>query len=348
MSKKATQTKLKIAHIINPVAIGEESDLFFAQDVTFASMIKAKEMAAGSVDVELYSAQYVEDHVRVHPEFNKTPDLERSIMDFGPFEDYRKLPLIADILDRLYESAIDADYMIYTNVDIALQPEFYLEVQKLILEGYDTFTINRRTISDRFKSLDELPEMLEDAKYASLPHPGTDCFVFPRAIYPDFILENACIGVVEIGKTIVANMIMLGSVYHKFENLHLTFHIGNDGAHRRVHLDQRLHNAKQLQNIETAWLEVILKSHFSTDVGSKLERTSARYKSKIFSKHLIHSAAMVAGMHNKLDSKVRKARNKTIEHEEQISKLLSDLHRLRKFGKLRSDVRKFFSLRRRR
>ena len=43
----------------------------------------------------------------------------------------RKLPLLADIIERLYENS-DAEWLIYTNVDIAVQPHFYESVASII------------------------------------------------------------------------------------------------------------------------------------------------------------------------------------------------------------------------
>ncbi|MCR4288341.1 MAG: hypothetical protein NUW09_10065, partial [Deltaproteobacteria bacterium] len=172
----------KIAHIINPVKAAKTSDLFVAQPVTFETMRVAREFARGKVAVELYTAQYPEDRSFVPDGFQPTRDLDRSVMDLGSFREKRKLPLIKDILDRLYE-AVDAEYMIYTNVDIALMPHFYLAVDKFIDEGHDAFVINRRTISGRRKLVKDIPLM-----YAELgkPHPGHDCFVFRRDAYGKF------------------------------------------------------------------------------------------------------------------------------------------------------------------
>ena len=100
-----------IAHIVNPVNVGEESDLFIAQLTTFETMQTAQEFAADRVRVELYSAQYLEDHLVVPKSFQMTPDLDRSILDFGVFRIQRKLPLVRDILDRLYE-ATDAEFLV--------------------------------------------------------------------------------------------------------------------------------------------------------------------------------------------------------------------------------------------
>ena len=107
-----------LAHIVNPVAIGETSDLFVAQPITFESMRLAREFARGTVDVSLHTAQFAEDHAIIPDYLACTPDLTRSVLDCGNFQVKRKLPLIKDILGRLYDAS-DAEYFIYTNVDIS-------------------------------------------------------------------------------------------------------------------------------------------------------------------------------------------------------------------------------------
>lgn len=215
----------EIAHIINPVKVGKSSDLYAAQPVTFATMRAAREFAREKVAVHLYAAQYPEDRSFVPNGFEPTPDLDRSVMDIGSFEEKRKLPLIKDILDRLYEAG-KADYMVYTNVDIALMPHFYLAVDKLIDEGHDAFVINRRTIPDSHKRVDEIPLM-----YAALgkPHPGHDCFVFKRDAYGKFKLGSSCVGVSLVGRVLLFNLFCYSKGFAEF-NEHLTFHIGDDRA----------------------------------------------------------------------------------------------------------------------
>ena len=150
-------------------------------------MKTAQQQAQGKVDITIYTAQYPEDHAIIPEGFIKTPDLDRSILDISQFQVPRKLPIIKDILDRLYQVAVDADYLIYTNADIALQPHFYTEVAKLIEQGYDAFIINRRTIPDHYKDISEIPQMYAEK---GEPHPGQDCFVFKRSLYEKFYLEN--------------------------------------------------------------------------------------------------------------------------------------------------------------
>jgi hypothetical protein len=217
-------SSLFIGHIVNPVAVKRSRDLYTAQPITFESMKIAKEYARGEVDVRQYASFYPEDERIVPPYFEKTPVLQRSIGDIKSFKVRKKLPLIKDILDRLYE-ACNADYFIYTNVDIALMPFFYLTVKKIIENGYDGFLINRRTLSQEYHSIDQLPLMYADFGET---HPGHDCFVFKREIYPWFILGRSCPGVSRFARFLMANIIAFSQRYMEFKQLHATFHIGDD------------------------------------------------------------------------------------------------------------------------
>ncbi len=214
----------KIAHIINPVVVNKSSDLFPAQPITFETMRRAKKFAKGIVDVELYSTCYPEDDSIVPDYFIKTPCLERSVMDVGDFRKFRKLPLVRDIFDRLYYST-NAEFLIYTNVDIALMPYFYIVINSIIESGYDAFVINRRTIPKELKGIDKIPLM-----YAHMgkKHPGYDCFIFKRNAYLKYELGTACIGANWIGRVIISNTIFFSDNFKVFEDKHLTFHIGDD------------------------------------------------------------------------------------------------------------------------
>ena len=237
---------LTLAHIINPVNLGPPSDLAVAQPVTFATMRAAREFAAGDVQVDLFSAQYPEDHCMVPDGFLVTPDLDRSVLDVAPLEPPRKLPLIADILGRLYDGS-DADYMIYTNVDIALQPSFYLAVARLIESGLDAFVINKRIIPANLNGIHQIPLM-----YAEIgkPHRGWDCFVFKRDFFPRLDLGHACIGVARIDLVLLANLVAFAPTFQEFKDLHLTFHIGDDRSWRNKTLrSYDDHNTRELMAV---------------------------------------------------------------------------------------------------
>jgi len=216
--------KLSIAHIINPVVVLSNSDLFIAQPITFESMRIAGNYAKNKIDIEFYSAQYQEDRPVVPGFITKTVDLNRSILDITPTICKRKLPFIKDILDRLYDSS-KADYFIYTNVDIALAKDFYICVSKIINSGYDAFTITRRTVSRDIKTIEDIPRMYMEK---GTPHPGWDCFVFSRNLYTQFRLDDIIIGYPGIGRVLLANCFRYADRFGIFREEYLTFHIGTD------------------------------------------------------------------------------------------------------------------------
>jgi hypothetical protein len=235
-----------IAHVVNPVNVNKDSDLFVAQPVTFETMRAAKQFSTSEVDVTLYYAAYPEDRMVCPDGFEPLPDLDRSIMDVNPsLSPWRKLPLLVDILDRLYNVS-SAEYMIYSNVDIALQPYFYLTVARIIDEGYDAFVINRRTITDKHHHLHEIPLMCAQTGEA---HPGHDCFVFRRNAYANYIVGSACIGVNWVGRVLLWNLLCYADRFREFKELHATFHIGNDKVWKQKRYSSfEAHNRLQAQN----------------------------------------------------------------------------------------------------
>lgn len=242
---------MRLAHIINPVKVSKSSDLYTAQPITFESMRRAKEMAGNSgICVDLFTTQYEEDRRIIPDYFTVLPNLERSVLDFETFSKEKKLPLIQDILSRLHEHS-DADYFIFTNVDIGLMPEFYVKVRKYIETGLDAFIINRRRIKGTYKVVNDLPQIYLDK---GLPHPGFDCFVFHRDLYPKIRLDNICVGVPFIGVTLAYNLFSFSEKMKLFDEEHLTFHIGLDVMPRR---DQEYYwyNRRQFDVIYNEYLK---------------------------------------------------------------------------------------------
>lgn len=235
-----------IAHIIHPVIVEPTSDLIIAQPITFETMKNAREFAKGNAEVMLYAIQYHdEERIPLPRCFRRVPDLARSVGDIKKFKAKRKLAIIKDILDSLYENS-NADYLIYTNVDIALMPYFYVAVNNIIESGYDAFTINRRTISNEH-NVDRVMTM-----YAEVgePHPGHDCFVFKRSLYPKFKLGTACIGTGRIGKVLITNLTCHSDRFKVFKDKHLTFHLGDDRKWKVPdYKDYVNHNEQELYSI---------------------------------------------------------------------------------------------------
>jgi hypothetical protein len=280
-----------IGHIINPVIVDKSSDLYEAQPITFETMRRARDFALNVVEVRLVTAQYLEDRPLVPEWFQPTPDLERSILDMGTFRQERKLPLLVDILDRLYTAAPEADYLIYTNVDIGLMPYFYTAVNHMTDMGFDAFAINRRTIG---KEHDDLKKL--DLMYCEIgeQHPGYDCFVFKKSLYPTFKLGTACVGANWIGRVFLVNLISHAGNFKIFDNSHLTFHLGDDRSWQDPDLnDLHEHNEEELHRILLTYkAEKLLQNkplvqRFLQEIEGRQENPSGKKKYRSFLKTLL-------------------------------------------------------------
>ena len=204
-------------------------------------MRTAKARVESQVEVQLLSAQYREDRSKIPDYLTKTKELSRSVLDLNHFRQKKKLPLIADILDRLYQEST-AEYLIYTNVDIGLYPNFYLTVIELIKKGYDALIINRRRIPTQYSKPKDLQKIYKER---GRPHPGFDCFVFHRNLYPKFQLASICIGVPFIGIAMAHNIFALAKNYRLIKDEQLTFHLGMEIYAKRAPSEYYRYNRKQ-------------------------------------------------------------------------------------------------------
>lgn len=244
----------KLAHIVNPVLVGPSSDLFFAQPITFEAMRAARQAAAGRLEVELLCTQYAEDRAMVPEGFRSTPDLERSVQDVASFGLKRKLPLLKDILDRLY-AATDAEYLVFSNVDISPMPYFYGALGAWIDEGFDALVINRRTISARYTACAQIPFMYSEV---GRKHEGHDCFLFRKDAYPRYALAEVCIGIPWVGRVLLWNLACHARRFRELTDEHLTFHVGSGNERTLLepeYADYRAYNrgeaAKAKQALES-------------------------------------------------------------------------------------------------
>lgn len=235
--------KRKIAHVINPFKAPESSDLFIAQPVTFHTMMAAQKNAGA--EVSLFAACYEEDREVVPEGFVVLPFLTDTVLNHHSFQHPVRLPLIREILEKLYLHT-DAEYLVYTNVDIALYPDFYNKIQLFIDEGHDAFIINRRRISTRYTSIDDCDKMMQEE---GKTHPGFDCFVFHRSLYPRLVLEDLCIGVPFFEISFSQNLFALADHFRLYDNERLTFHIGMEIFARRQPREYLYYNRNEYYKI---------------------------------------------------------------------------------------------------
>jgi len=270
------EISMKIAHIVNPVHVtNPQSDLSYAQPLTLASMGQARAVAAeAGIDVRLVACTYEEDRGEIPPDFIETPLLPDSILEHvvgGPGDAPRKLPLLRDILDRLLTAAPDADYLIYSNIDIGLQPDFYVEVARRIEDsGWRAFSIMRHTVDDTLRSVDDLDRI------HALPgeaHGGYSCFVFPRTDLERYDLGEVCIGIQPVSILLMLNMIINSERFDEENTARLCFHLGDERAWQAGVFDAyHLWNEQHLDAFQTAESKRILAHPLSTRIWRAYQR----------------------------------------------------------------------------
>lgn len=236
---------LRITHIVNPVTAKEGSELSIAQPITFETLLRAKREVESIAEINLFTIQFTEDEDIAPAEFKRLPNLTRSIVDLGVFQSRRKLPVFSDILHAAF-IAKESDYIIYTNVDIAVMPSFYRMIVKFASKGYDAFAINRRRISSRFSRIDELDEMYAEVGFM---HTGYDTIVFRHNLFPQFILGNACIGIPFFDTILMYNLYAFAPNFRLLTNKHLTFHIGIELVKKWGDKEQYKHNRAEYLNV---------------------------------------------------------------------------------------------------
>ncbi len=213
---------IKLAHIINPIGL-KESDAFSPiQEITFQSIVNAKKYS-GVQSITLLTTQFEEDRFVIPADFKILANLNRSVQDEIQDKSIRKLPFVDDIIKAGLQNS-DADYLIFTNMDIGLMPFFYDFVLQQITEyGFDAMLITRRRIGLQYKSKTQMTEIYADK---GKPHPGYDAFVMHRTVAEKLILDRICVGVPFIEVSLLHNLIAFSQKLKVFDQEHLTFHIG--------------------------------------------------------------------------------------------------------------------------
>jgi len=157
--------------------------------------------------------------------FTRATPLTRSTATEYPDLAQRRLPFVFDIIEAGADFSGPDDYIIFTNADICLRPQFYRFVEDIIGRGFDAFVINRRDMDANLIHEDLYPLVEFDQGWA---HTGFDCFVFRRSLLDRFVKALCCVGVRYIGWSVFANLLMQSDRFALFKNVHATYHFGQD------------------------------------------------------------------------------------------------------------------------
>ena len=230
---------MKIAHILNVTEINaskKASYLHIAQPLTMKSMVVAQKIAQNVADVELVAVKHKAEKISIPSEFGWAADLDKyaweHIEALQTLSPHRPLPRLKDIILSLY-NASDAEYFVYTNLDIGLCPHFYLNVSDMVKNGYDAFCINRRDLPKTYAGV-QLDENNIELVFVvdGIIHPGIDCFVFKREIVPLLSLGNVYVGYPPVGQVLKTQIEVNSQNFMWIKDKKLTFHIGSDRVWR--------------------------------------------------------------------------------------------------------------------
>lgn len=253
-------------HIINPFPCPDHSEHGIASKITYESLrIAAEEARKHGIQIEVNAAVLPGDEIAIKPPAKLAGHLGRTVQDIRPLSPRRPFPLITDILRAGAESS-GSDYLIFTNMDIAVQPDFYVQLHEIVEKRFEPgtpFTVYRRNISNHYNSIEQLPEMYREPGQIAY---GYDCFVFPRSYVAQLDLGTCCIGAAYFDYLLfIALDAVSGFRAKRINDLPLTFHIGNDIAWSSQ-IDYIEHNLTEslaaIQRMRRAF-EIPDNSHFA-------------------------------------------------------------------------------------
>ncbi len=247
---------ISLSHIINPVSSSENEELFQVQQITFESMLKAKKYSDGENEIELCVINRSGEKDFVPQGFNVLAPLHRDIRDL--VKTTKTYPFLNDIILQHAQSTA-ADYLVYSNLDIAVMPFFYETVSAYINKGHDALVINRRRVHNRF--VDEKNLNILFAENGGV-HTGYDCFVFKKSLVGKFIFKDICLGVPAVGNDLFYNIFAFAENPILLTEKHLTFHIGLELFKNWGDEVTRNHNAKEFQQLMRELLPVMKADNF--------------------------------------------------------------------------------------
>ncbi len=162
------------------------------------------------------------------------------------------LPLLPALL-RAAASAGTGRYLIYSNIDIALQLDCYVQLASLLRRQPHTPV---SAVREEFEHANVTTFTLEEAaerRGRGLPHPGHDMWVFPRVWVPDLHLGSVALGVSLVATALNQALLAKSSCRITFLSRHLTYHVVEGESVVRHKWLQRARNDPLFFQTYTSW-----------------------------------------------------------------------------------------------
>jgi hypothetical protein len=234
----------KIAHVVNPVKIDQESEFFKIQKSTLQSIEIARTHSDPNDEIDLWYVQgYLENFNLTNP-WNILGSLSRNISSQNSDLASRNLPVFQDIIDIINQKLSNYDIVIYSNMDIAVLPFFYDFISHAYQLDHDAIVINRRRISSQFINEKSITNSFVEIGKS---HPGFDCFALSPSIYKKLNFESICLGIPFFEVSMIHQIAVYSRNPYWVLDKHLTFHFGYSVLGFKKDLYYR-HNKAEFQN----------------------------------------------------------------------------------------------------
>lgn len=202
--------QMSFTHVINPFKPGPDIEHQRAQQATLDSIAHAAALAqAQGIRVDVVCAVFPEDAEVVAPWVKANPNFKVAIFNVSVNEllpqfnqgNNIRLPFLNTILYAGYLHG-QGDYLTYSNVDIGVQPPFYIKLARQLQVMPD---VPISAIREEFEHVGPTFN-IENAiarRGSGLNHPGHDCWTFPRSWVPRLVLGFTMVGVSMIATDIM-------------------------------------------------------------------------------------------------------------------------------------------------
>lgn len=283
---------ISFTHVLNPFPARAGSEHAIASRITWQSLRVAHQQAVEQgIEVNCRAAILRGDEAAVESPVSQTLYLPRSVQDVATLLPRRPLPLIGDILN-VGSQDVTTSHLIFSNMDIALRPGFYVSLRDMIagsIGQLTPFTVPRINIDPS----------LADASLATMyAAPGSlgrgyDCFVLPIGLVPLLDLGTCCIGAPHFDNLLVMELDVLAPGGVKASGVEpLTFHLGNDFAWAAM-IDYVEHNLSECMQAIAR-----MRQRYAIPDGSLFDRVDRRHfrRNASFASALFRRVKRVPGL----------------------------------------------------
>jgi len=241
-------TPCQFVHLLNVYAKDGRNALDQEQVHVLDSLREAAQnYAKHGGKVSFLAACEESDQILAPSDFAVRSCLKRRANALPEFRSLPPLPFLFDVLGAASAgSSESSEFVVYTNFDIAVQPFFFQFLDYFIRGGFDAVIVNRRTVCP----ISLRAPLFVGQSDIGQPHPGMDCFVFPRSWLGCFTPTAAITGVGQVMRSLLYNLVAKAQRLLFLSRTHVTLHYGDDRRWRAPEFElAEAHNAREAEQL---------------------------------------------------------------------------------------------------